>query len=101
MWIPEHRRNGLCYPSDPTDEWAPVAPMIPPEGHGGRERSVNIRELLSGIFYAALQVPVEGIAERPAAEEYGARLSRALELGRHVGALPSRALCCGARARRT
>ena len=35
MWTPEHRRtanrNGLRYPSDLTDnEWALVAPMIPP-----------------------------------------------------------------------
>ena len=35
MWTPDHRRaanrNGLRYPSDLTDdEWAIVAPMIPP-----------------------------------------------------------------------
>jgi transposase len=45
-------------------------------------------------------MPVEGIAERPAAEEHGARLSRALELGRHVGAHPSRVVRRGARAGR-
>src|SRR5215470_14576252 len=56
MWTPEHRlaaeRSGLRYPSDLTDaEWAIVEPMIPPARHGGRKRSVNVRELLNGIFY--------------------------------------------------
>jgi transposase len=56
MWKPEHRvaadRSGLCYPSDLTDgEWAIVEPMIPPARHGGRKRSVNVREVLNGIFY--------------------------------------------------
>ena len=56
MWTPDHRRaanrNGLRYPSDLTDEeWIIVAPMIPPARHGGRKRSVNVREVLNGIFY--------------------------------------------------
>src|SRR6185437_9606181 len=56
MWKPEHRlaadRRALRYPSDLTDaEWAIVAPMIPPGRHGGRRRSVNVREVLNGIFY--------------------------------------------------
>src|ERR1700754_4313426 len=56
MWKPEHRlaadRRGLRYPSDLTDaEWAIVAAMIPPGRHGGRRRSVNVREVLNGIFY--------------------------------------------------
>ena len=50
MWTPDHRRaadrRGLRYPSDLTDdEWAIVAPMIPPGRHGGRKRSVNVREV--------------------------------------------------------
>ena len=28
-----------------------VAPMIPPAKHGGRKRSINVREVLNGIFY--------------------------------------------------
>ena len=78
MWTPEHRRaanrNGLRYPSDLTDdEWALVAPMIPPARHGGRKRSVNVREVLNGIFLRALdRLPVEGIAQRPATQEHGA-----------------------------
>ena len=56
MWTPEHRRaanrSGLRYPSDLTDdEWAVVAAMIPPARHGGRKRSVDVREVLNGIFY--------------------------------------------------
>ena len=56
MWTPDHRcaanRRGVRYPSDLTDEeWAIVSSMIPPARHGGRKRSVNIREVLNGIFY--------------------------------------------------
>ena len=56
MWKPEHRhaaeRNGLRYPSDLTDaEWSLIAPVIPPARHGGRRRSVDVREVLNGIFY--------------------------------------------------
>lgn len=56
MWTPEQRRaanrNGLRYPSDLTDvEWAIVERMIPPARHGGRRRSVNVREVLNAIFY--------------------------------------------------
>lgn len=56
MWKPEHRRaadrHGLRYPSDLTDaEWALVAPMIPPAKRGGRKRSIDVREVLNGIFY--------------------------------------------------
>ena len=56
MWKPEHRiaaeRSGLRYPSDLTDaEWALVAPLIPPAKHGGRKRTIDVREVLNGIFY--------------------------------------------------
>src|SRR5256885_4518752 len=56
MGKPEHRlaadRSCLRYPSDLTDaEWTIVAPMIPPARRGGRRRSVNVREVLNGIFY--------------------------------------------------
>ena len=68
MWKPEHRLaadcRGLRYPSDLTDaEWAIVAPMIPPGRHGGRRRSVNVREVLNGIFYVLWTgLPMEGAA---------------------------------------
>src|SRR5258705_12830827 len=56
MWKAEPRlaadRRGLRYPSDLTDaEWAIVAAMIPLGRHDGRRRSVNVREVLNGIFY--------------------------------------------------
>jgi transposase len=56
MWTSENRRayerNGLRYPSDLTDaEWALVVPLIPPAKRGGRRRSVDVREVLNGIFY--------------------------------------------------
>jgi len=56
MWKPEHRqaadRKGLRYPSDLSDaEWALVAPLIRPAKRGGRKRSVDVREVLNGIFY--------------------------------------------------
>ena len=56
MWTDEHRRvrerKGLRYPSDLSDaEWVLVAPLIRPAKRGGRPRSVNVREVLNGIFY--------------------------------------------------
>ena len=56
MWTAEHRvaarRIGQRYDSDLTDEeWALVAPLIPPAKRGGGKRRVNIREVLNGIFY--------------------------------------------------
>ncbi len=56
MWTAEqrqvHERAGLRYPSDLTDaEWALVEPFIPPAKRGGRKRTVDVREVLNGIFY--------------------------------------------------
>ena len=56
MWTPKHRRaadrHGLRYPSDLSNaEWALVEPMIPPARHGGRKRSIDVREVLNAIFY--------------------------------------------------
>jgi len=56
MWTAENRRHyertGLRYPSDLTDaEWALAAPLIPPAKRGGRERRVDVREVLNGVFY--------------------------------------------------
>ncbi len=40
------------YPSDLTDaQWERLAPLIPPAIPGGRRRTVNMREVLNGIFY--------------------------------------------------
>jgi transposase len=56
MWTTEQRRayerDGLRYPSDLTDaEWALVEPFIPPARRGGRQRTVDVREVLDGILY--------------------------------------------------
>ena len=56
MWTAENRvayyRSGLRYPSDLTDEeWGLIAPLIPAAKHGGRKRTVNVREVLNAIFY--------------------------------------------------
>jgi transposase len=56
MWTLENRghynRDHLRYPSDVTEEeWAEIAPLIPPARRGGRKRSVNIREVFNGLLY--------------------------------------------------
>ena len=56
MWTVEqrqaHDRAGLRYPSDLTDaEWALVEPFVPPARRGGRRRTVDVREVLNGIFH--------------------------------------------------
>ena len=41
-----------AYKSDLTDpEWALIKPLIPPAKKGGRPRSVDMREIINGIFY--------------------------------------------------
>jgi transposase len=45
-------RKNRRYPSDLSDaEWALVASLIPPAKCGGRKRTVDVREVLNGIFY--------------------------------------------------
>jgi transposase len=40
------------YPSDLTDEQQRILePLIPPEKHGGRHRTVDMREILNAILY--------------------------------------------------
>src|SRR3954451_25065368 len=56
MWTQENRarydRNGLRYPSDLTDEeWALVAPLIPPAKRGGGKRTVDVRAVVDGLMY--------------------------------------------------
>ena len=42
------------YPSDLTDDqWALLQPLIPPAKHGGRPRTVDLRELVHTLFYQA------------------------------------------------
>jgi transposase len=56
MWTNENRgrydRSRLRYPSDLTDEeWAFIAPLIPPAKRGGNKRTVNEREIVNGLMY--------------------------------------------------
>ena len=97
MWKPEHRRTSACkglrYPNDLSDsEWALIEPLIPPAKRGGRRREIDVREVLNAIFYALYRLPVAGVAQRPAAEEYGAQLLYAVGMGRDVGTHSSRPL---------
>jgi transposase len=56
MWTVENRgrydRSRLLYPSDLTDdEWALVAPLIPPGKRGGDKRTVDLRKVVNGLMY--------------------------------------------------
>jgi transposase len=56
MWTAANRahydRSRLRYPSDLTnEEWAYVAPLIPPAKRGGNRRHVDVREVMNGIMY--------------------------------------------------
>ena len=45
-------RSRLRYPSDLTDEeWALIAPLIPPAKRGGNKRTVDVREVANGLMY--------------------------------------------------
>lgn len=71
MWTVEqrqaHDRAGLRYPSDLTDaEWMLIEPLIPPPRRGGRRRTVDVREVLNGIFYVlATGFPSAALGCRP------------------------------------
>jgi transposase len=56
MWTHENRaryeRGKLRYPSDLTDEeWAIIAPLIPPAKRGGNKRTVDVRAVVNGVMY--------------------------------------------------
>jgi transposase len=56
MWTDENRpkynRDYLRYPSDVSDdEWAVIAPLIPPAKRGGGKRRVDVRAVVNGIMY--------------------------------------------------
>ncbi len=56
MWTSENRgrydRSKLRYLTDLTDEeWALVAPLIPPAKRGGNKRSVDLREVVNGLMF--------------------------------------------------
>ncbi len=47
-----YNRDKLRYPSDVTDEeWAHVAPLIPPAKRGGRKREAIMRDVFNGVMH--------------------------------------------------
>jgi transposase len=45
-----HRRNGLRYANDTTDEeWALIEPHLPPPAKRGRSREINLRDAVNAI----------------------------------------------------
>jgi transposase len=57
------------YESDLSDEeWAQIEPLLPPEKPVGKEREVDLRVVLNGIFYRA----DNGIKWRALPTEFGA-----------------------------
>lgn len=57
------------YDSDLSDEeWAKIEPLLPPEKPVGKEREVDLRVVLNGIFYRA----DNGIKWRALPAEFGA-----------------------------
>jgi transposase len=56
MWTQDNRsrydRSHLRYPSDLSDEeWAEIAPEIPPAKPGGNKRTVDMRKVVDGLMY--------------------------------------------------
>src|SRR4028119_186359 len=56
VWTVENRarydRGKLRYPSDLTDEeWAIIAPLIPPAKRGGNKRTIDERAVVNGVMY--------------------------------------------------
>ena len=50
----DHRRVSARYPSDMTDqEWAVIAPLLPPAKAGGRPRKTDLRAVMDAILYIA------------------------------------------------
>lgn len=49
---PKYRRDGLKYASDTTDEeWASIAPFMPPPHRLGRPRETELRAVVNALFY--------------------------------------------------
>ena len=69
MWTKENRarydRSGLRYESDLTEEeWAEIAPLIPPARPGGNRRTVNLREVV--VVRAVIRLPADSSQEKKA-----------------------------------
>src|SRR5215468_5647318 len=72
MWTlenrPKYNRDHLRYPSDLTDdEWACVAPLIPPPKPGGGKRRTDMRAVMNAVIYMAehrllMALPSKGLS---------------------------------------
>jgi len=56
MWTlenrPKYNRDHLRYPSDLTDdEWACIAPLVPPPKPGGGKRRTDMRSVMNAVMY--------------------------------------------------
>ncbi len=48
----QHQKKEVKYETDLTDEqWQIISPLIPPAKPHGREREIDIREVINAIFY--------------------------------------------------
>src|SRR5258707_7704567 len=86
MWTAKNRarynRDTLRYPSDVTEEeWAAIAPLIPPARRGGCKRTVNIREVFNGVLYLLST----GCQWRGMAPDFPPRSTNFCELGPAAG----------------
>ena len=85
MWTVENRgsydRGGLRYPSDVTDdEWAHIAPLIPPAKRGGRKRNVDVRDVVErSDVHPEHRLPMAG--DPPRTCHHAARCSAILSFG--------------------
>jgi len=69
MWTPENRpkydRSKLRYPSDLTDEeWAIIAPLIPPAKRGGNRRTVDECAVVNGVMYIRIKLSYRSYGDR-------------------------------------
>ena len=81
-------RSGLRYPRDlSVVEWRSVEPLIPPAKKGGNKRSVDVREVVSGLMYVLSngcqrRALPKDLAPRSAAYDHFARwVDQALDAG--------------------
>jgi len=80
MWKSERRlaadRRGLRYPSDLNGvEWSIVEPMIQSAERGDCECTIDVREILNGIFYVLL-TGCQWLAISSVNEVFGRRFRR-------------------------
>ena len=71
--------NYQSYPTDLSDaEWKKIRPLLPPEKPVGKQREVDLREVLNAIFYRA----DNGIKWRALPSDFPAIALRAFKKGR-------------------